>query len=199
MSERPVNQPAGARRVPGRPGARRLAGRWVATLIILGVVYCDCSAVFRLSGIRADLPIHWFAYRMFAIFSVFETAPPSNRIFEAEALVRDRDGMGINAEWESFDIYQYFPQHRGDAHRRIERFGLLFEDAILRELAGEDVRERAQALAALPSQLKRRLQTDRPHWIVEEVRVFEVTWPPSTRDYFAFRDRSTRRLLTRGD
>jgi len=198
MDERPINEPAGERRASSRSRALRLAGRTLATAIILAVIYCDCSAIFRLAGIRAELPLHWFAYRMFAIFSVFEDAPPSNRIFEAEALVHDSRELSISPEWRSFDLYAYFPQHRGDANRRIERFGLLFEDAILRELAGEDSREREHALKALPGQLRRRLEHEHPSWQVEKVRVFEVSWPPSTTDYFAHRDRSTRKLLTSG-
>lgn len=198
MDERPTNEPAGERRAPSRSRALRLAGRAFATVIILAVIYCDCSAIFRLSGIRAELPLHWFAYRMFAIFSVFEDAPASNRVFEAEALVRDSPESAVPPEWRSFDIYTYFPQHRGDANRRIERFGLWFEDAILRELAGEESRERDHALATLPLQLRARLERDRPDWHVEEVRVFEVSWPPSTKDYFTHRDRSTRKLLASG-
>ena len=158
--------------------------RVFANLVILSVIYFSVDALlvncrFRFSPVTAyssgPLPNHWLTLELFAMFGVFDGWRESNLGYVAYG-VKDPiyvDPLKANADVVDLRIYDYFPDIRWVADRRVSLSGLRWNpDRVKREYV---------RMADIIQRLHNEAHPERK---AAQVFIYRESWPKSPDGYW---------------
>jgi len=163
--------------------------RPLISLLIVAVLYQNVDAMFGIWGLRigrSTLPNVVLLEKLFYIYGVFGSVTTHSRRYVAFGS-RGHTNAAPGAPslgMEKLDIYRYFPQRRGEAHRRLGFTSYQREPE-----------RRAEGYRRIGDVMQRDYNREHPDFPISQVFIYLYEWPIDERGYDYRESEKTVRLV----
>ena len=170
--------------------AKRLIRVGAINLLLIFVVYSTLGGMFSIWGIRLQpgtMPNHHLIINLFYIYGVFGTYDLKCSEYIALGARKRLSDIAQTPKAEMLDlaVYDYFPQWRGEAHRRLSLLGYKYSGS----------ERRQAAYRRMSTIIMRKHNAAHPDDQVQQVYIYLAEWPSDNRGYKARYHQRTYRLI----